>query len=273
MITACGGEAISKPAFNVTVQQLQSIVAAGRRAHDSDQEVAQQVASVTLTERLTDATLATLLDKAPGPDTTQELRIQADKSAFLLPPTAELPQAPKPAMNDQRLMIARAVNYTAGFIANLPDFICKRTVRRLDDNPLQPAKKTERWQKIWLRDSLVQQLTFNHGKESSAFQTMNGRVYRGKREVNGLVTTGEFGNMLAMMLIGKTGLKAWWNRWETVDGKRLAVFRYSVDQAHSQYAISYCCHQIKDSYGRIIPDTIVAAFGGELFLDPATGVI
>lgn len=273
MIAACGGEAAPKSTFDVTVQQLTAIVASGRSAHDSDEALAQKIAGVTLSERLTDATLAALLEKTPGPETTQELRIQADKSAFLQPPAAELPQAPKPAMSEQRLMIARAINYTAGFIANLPDFICTRTVRRLDDNPLLPSKKSERWQGIWSRDTLVQQLTFNHGKESSTFQMVNGHVYRGKREMNGLMTTGEFGNMLAMMLIGKTGLKAWWNRWENVDGKRLAVFRYYVDQAHSQYAISYCCHQIKDSYGRIIPATIVAAFGGELFFDPASGVI
>lgn len=273
MIVPSTGEAARKTTSDISVAQLQAMVAAARSAHDSDEDLAQKIAGVTLADRLSDATLAALLEKPTGPDTAQELRLQADKSAFLLPPSAELPQDPKPSMSEQRLMIARAINYTAGFVANLPDFICKRIVRRLDDNRIPPSNRAERWRKIWLRDTLVQQLTFNHGKESSAFEMVNGHVYRGKREVNGLVTTGEFGNMLAMMLLGKTGLRAWWNRWETVDGKRLAVFRYSVDRAHSQFAISYCCHLIKDSYGRIIPDTIVAAFGGELFLDPASGVI
>ena len=270
---SCGLKAADKNAQKTTVAQLEAVIEAAQAAGASDDTIAQKIVGLTLAERLTERTLTQLLQKGYGPYTAQELRIQSDKSAFLEPPSTELPQYPKPRLEEQRVMIAHAINYTANFIHTLPDFICTRTTQRLDDDPLRSGKKVGRWQKLRVRDTLVQQLTFNHGKESAAFQMVNGRPYRGKRALNGLVTSGEFGNMLAMMLLGKSGLKAWWSHWEIIEGKRVAVFHYAVDRAHSQYAISYCCHLIRDSAGRIVPETVVAAFTGELFLEPMTGTI
>ena len=270
---SCALKAAEKGAQKTTVAQLEAVIASAQAAGESDGAIAQRIIGLTLAERLTERALTALRQKGYGPYTSQELRIQSDKSAFLEPPAAELPQSPKPRLEEQRLIIARAINYTANFIHSLPDFICTRTTRRLDDDPQRTDKKAERWQKIRVRDTLVQQLTFNHGKESAEFRMVDGRPYRGKRALNGLVTSGEFGNMLAMMLLGKSGLKAWWGHWENIDGKQVAVFHYAVDQAHSQYAISYCCHLIRDSAGRIIPETVVAAFTGELFLEPATGAV
>lgn len=260
-------------AEKATVQQLQSALAAARAANEPDKQIAQKIEAMTLTERLTDATLAALLQSKTGPDTQQELQIQADRSAFLEPPTSELPNAPRPAMSDQRLMIAHAVNYTAGFIQALPNFICTEIIRRLDDDPTRPVKKSEKWKNIQLRDTLTEQLTFNHGEESSTFQMVNGRPYHGKQEIMGMVTRGEFGEMLSSMLLGRSGLKAWWSHWEIIGGKRLAVFHYAVDKAHSQYAVSYCCHEIKTPNGIKVPNTIFTAFRGELFLEPTTGKI
>lgn len=264
-------------AEKVTVRQLQTVIASAQAAGDSDGKIARRIDKMTLTERLTDATLSALLQVTPlkplGVETRRELQIQADRSAFLEPPVSELPDAPQPAMSGQKLMIARAINYTAGFIRNLPDFICTEVIRRLDDDPTRPRDKTEKWKHIRLRDTLVQQLTFNHGKESPLIQTVNGRPYDRKQEMMGMVTQGEFGNMLSLMLLGNSALKAWWSHWETIDGKRLAVFHYAVDRAHSQYAVSYCCHVIRSPRGNVLPSTITVAFRGEIFLDAASGKI
>ncbi len=256
-----------------TVQQMEAVITSAQAAGDTDGQIARKIDRMTLTERLTDATLAALLKKTPGTETARELQIQADRSAFGEPPASELPEAARPAISELRLMIARAVNYTSGFIHNLPDFICTEAIRRLDDDPTRPLEKAAKWKHIRVRDTLVQQLTFEHGRESTTVQMVNGRAYNGRQEMLGMVTRGEFGNMLSVMLLGKSGLKAWWSHWETLDGKRLAVFHYAVDRAHSTYAISYCCHVIQGPGGRAMPNTIITAFQGELFLEPASGTI
>ena len=262
-----------RAADKLTVQQLRIAIASAQAAGDSDREIARRIDKITLTERLTDATLAAIVRQIPGTETERELQIQADRSAFLEPPASEQVEAPRPAMEEQRLIIARTIRYTAGFIHGLPDFICTEVIRRLDDDPTRRSDKAEKWKHIRLLDTVVQQLTFNHGQESSVFQMVNGRPYRGKQALSGMVTRGEFGNMLGMMLLGNSDMKAWWSHWEMIDGKRLAVFHYAVDKAHSQYAVSYCCHEIRTPDGRILPSTIIVAFEGELFLDPATGTI
>ena len=79
--------------------------------------------------------------------------------------------------------------------------------------------------------------------------------------------------MLSAMFFGDSAMKAWWSRWEMVDGKQLAVFKYAVDRAHSSYAVNYCCKAIVGPGGSRFPNTIVVAFHGELFIDPVSGTI
>lgn len=263
----------SDAATTITVQQLEDALASARSEGRSDKKVAGTLAKVTLTERLTDSRLATLSGEAPGDETQEELHTLAAWSAFLLPPASELPTDAKPPISEQKLIIARATNYAAHFVHSLPNFICEEVIRRLDDNPLGERVEKTTWNQIRLRDTIVQQLTFYHGKESSVIRTVNGRADTDSPDMTGMSTRGEFGNMLSAMFFGDSAMKAWWSRWEMVDGKQLAVFKYAVDRAHSSYAVNYCCTAIVGPGGRRLPNTIVVAFHGELFIDPVSGTI
>jgi len=67
---------------------------------------------------------------------------------------------------------------------------------------------------------------------------VNGVAWKRKTPLGGLITYGEFGAILAAPF--GPG-KARWSHWETMDGKRMAVFTYSIDRAHSNYSLTWCC--------------------------------
>ena len=175
----------------VTLQQLEDILASARSEGKSDKKVAGTLAKVALTERLTDSRLATLSREAPGTETQEELHTLATWSAFLLPPASELPTDAKPPISEQKLIIARATNYAAHFVHSLPNFICEEVIRRLDDNPLGDRLEKTTWNQIRLRDTVVQQLTFYHGKESSVIRAVNGRADTDSPNMTGMSTRGE----------------------------------------------------------------------------------
>ena len=53
-----------------------------------------------------------------------------------------------------------------------------------------------------------------------------------------LVTEGEFGILLGSVLGPKSEAFFTWSRWETLRGKRLAVFDFSVDKQHSTLSLN-----------------------------------
>jgi hypothetical protein len=75
-------------------------------------------------------------------------------------------------------------------------------------------------------------------------------------------TEGEFGPLLANLFSDASDAQLKWNRWETVKGRRLAVFDYNIDKEHSQAKLG-------DSY---VHDVTVPT-AGSVFGDPSTGEI
>jgi len=89
-------------AKHISVAQLQQIMDAAAEANRSDAAVAQQLADVSLTERLSPATLTALESKSHGNMTNECLRVLADESAFLNPPASEILSRPTPGFGAQR---------------------------------------------------------------------------------------------------------------------------------------------------------------------------
>jgi hypothetical protein len=79
---------------SISVAELEQRLASDRGKPDV--EVAQQLSEFELTERLSTTALARLKSNSAGTKTSQELKILADQSAFLLPPAAEIPPNPAP---------------------------------------------------------------------------------------------------------------------------------------------------------------------------------
>jgi hypothetical protein len=90
-----------------------------------------------------------------------------------------------------------------------------------------------------------------------------------------------------------------WLRWETIDGKQIAVFTFAVEKKKTHYAVNYCCFPDTDTAGTIgfsksagqsagggssakgnlqtVSDwknfKANVGYHGELFVDPDSGVI
>jgi hypothetical protein len=241
----------------IDVGELESIVQAAGHADD---ETARYLAGSQLSERLTDEALTRLLRESPGPRTSGALQSLAAESAFLSAPEAEWPLQERPAIPEQRAIIDRAVEYATGYVRSLPDFLCTIETHRFDDAP-RPGDKTAPWGRFHPRDTIVSELTFESARESYAVRTVNGHPPRDNKPIGGLTTWGEFGPQMAELLLGKSGAGFRWNHVETLDGKRVAVFDYSVDAAHSRYVVSWCCGKA------------LVAYRGQVFINPDSGAV
>ena len=260
----------SRASTHVDVSRLARMLASESAGHHSDESVAHKISRLDLTERLTPSTLAHLAAHAPGPFTKDALQTLADLSVFLDPPPAELPQDPPPTPEEQKRILAEAGDYAARYIHDLPNFICATTTRRLDDDSFAPRDKADHWRRFVLRDTVVSQLSFNRGVESAVTQTVNGVPWDEHKPSEGMITGGEFGNMLTLVFLAASNANLTWLHWETFDGRRLAVFRYSVDLAHSRYTVVYDWigpHNEQLSRSARVP------FHGAIAIEPATGTI
>jgi VWFA-related protein len=252
----------------VTVRQLASMLASARASHLPDNEVAAQINGLELTERLTEPTLATLWSDQGGL-TKFALWVLAGKSAFLDPPAVELPAGQTPKLAEWTAILARAAEYTAGYVHNLPNFTCKQVIRRFQNNPyLALANPDAGVGALYGRDVVENTLTFNKGREFRQVLTVNGQAWKEKKSVNGLTTWGEFGSIIASVFVRGSAAKVEWSHWETVAARRVAVVNYVVDRRHSSFSLSWCCTPRSPS-----PRVVKVAYKGALFIEPSSGAV
>jgi len=261
------------PAISVTllgVRELRELIVSARAAGDSDADTAHKVGRVPLKERLTEAALADIRAIGLGPKTAGVLELLADVSEFL--PGVEAPGTAPLTPAEGEAVLAKAREFTANYIRNLPDFVCTRVIRRFDAAFVAgfDARSARRFYygailgALRLQDTISSEVSFYHGKESYAAQTVDGQAH--EQPVSGVITWGEFGGLLGSLLVGGANPKTEWSRWEVIDGKRVAVFRYSVDRQHSRYTVTWCCYHDRRR-------EISAGYRGELFIEPASGSV
>ncbi|MBZ5591126.1 MAG: hypothetical protein LAP39_02750 [Acidobacteriia bacterium] len=161
---------------------------------------------------------------------------------------------PDPAEQD-RLLTAMH-QYADQYVSNLPNFLCEQVTRQFE-----AGKKSNRWHK---GDTLTTTLTFHRGREQRKLALVNGKaVEPGQARRHGPLTTeGEFGILLSRVLGADSKAYFTWSRWETLRGKRLAVFDYSVDKQQSTLTLS-----LSDLAKATVPYT------GSVWGDPATGAV
>ncbi len=116
----------------ITVAQLEQALTAAHAAHRPDADIAREIGSLELSERLTEATLnrlAAYLDA--GSQAALALQLLADQSAFLDPPASELPSSAAPDDAAQQRMIEAARSYVAQTVPQLPNllFVANENVR------------------------------------------------------------------------------------------------------------------------------------------------
>ncbi|MCU1273928.1 MAG: hypothetical protein JWO48_1359 [Bryobacterales bacterium] len=162
--------------------------------------------------------------------------------------------APDPAEQDRLLTLMH--EYAAQYVSSLPNFLCVQETRQLE-----AGKKSNRWHK---GDTLTSTLAFNKGRELRTLDLVNGKPIEAgsRRWRTPLVTEGEFGILLSRVLGPKSEAFFTWNRWETVRGRRLAVFDFSVDKQHSTLTLN-----LSDLVKAIVP------YHGSVYADPPTGAV
>ena len=303
---------IALPAFavhRVTVDKLHSWLAAHNAPNHFDNDIARQISTLQLTERLTPATLAALKTEfAPGPKSSQALDLLADCSVILDPPPTDFASRPPPDAAALTAMIKATVHFVGTTLRQMPDFMATRITESYDDNDPLVAKgmpdTTEDPNLIAPHNLMIpvgtfsQHITYRDGREVPSESKEASQ--KPSEAPPGFSTRGEFGPVLSMVLLDASKGKLTWSHWEQFESRIVAVFHYQVPQTASHYAVDYCClsaGQDRPSGAIFVqagPNQAIhveansqfpganqindsyrgtPSYHGSIFLDPATGAI
>ena len=275
-------------AKRVTVAQLEETLTRATAAHKKDEDIARQVASMELSERLTDRTLGRLNTQfASGSQPAMALLLLADRSAFLDPPANELPTTPTPDPATQQKMLEAARGFAVDTLPNLPNLLATRTTFNFDDSP-QEVTKGGYLQRIGLHligSSKTEVSVRNERKNLSVSTGAASSPTQG-----GLMTWGEFGSTLLILLSDSAQGTTAWSHWEQTASGVVAVFHYEVPRTVSHYEIDTPVEHVQPNGGsnRWARTGGLAAmtassknatvhskpgYQGSLWIDPATGTI
>ncbi|MFZ0744240.1 MAG: hypothetical protein WAM85_07525 [Terracidiphilus sp.] len=255
----------------VTVKQLEALIV---NSHDaSEAELAHQLVGMQLTECLAGTKLAALAKSVRGKKSREALEVLAGESAFLAPPTDEIPSTPPPDIATQRQMISRTISYFNTAIPSLPDLFATRTTVQYHESA---PKSDQTWKDAFPDQSLHEgetataSIRFHDGKERAEEKFVKNAPQDPGSEH--LETIGTFGPILATVMTAATlpHSELEWSRWEQGENGRLAVFRYRVPQETSLFSAEFCCLAIDFDE---VPFRKPAPFHGEIAVDPSTGAI
>ena len=252
----------------VTVAQLEELLNTLHGA--SDAEVARQLSALELTESLSASKLASWTAAFHGKKTQQALTVLADKSAFVLPPFAEIPAVAPPDAVAQQRMIALVGDYLRDTLPKLPNYFADRTTVRYEEiAEFDAVHRRLLYEPLQMAESFKEAVLYRDGKEVAD----PGAAKRKKRKSNEpyLITYGTFGPALGFVrdAIAAPGGLAW-SRWEQSPTGLLAVFSYRIPVDKSLYQIAGCCLPDGDGTNGF---AIRAGYHGEIAIDPASGAI
>ena len=258
----------------ITVAQLEQALAAAQSKPDA--EIAQQLAGLELTERISSARLARLIAGLSGEKARQALMILADSAAFLNPPDSEIPIKPTPDPAETRRMLTQIVNYVNTTARQLPNLIAMRNTTGFEDRPQEDVQEsTGMTTLIFLPLHVVGKSSVSVTYRDRQEVVDEKAVKRGPK-IGGLTTTGEFGPILSKVVADALQGKITWSRWEQGAGGLEAVFHYAVPKDKSHYNVQFCC--VPDGFNsdrsailRVFNET--ASYHGEIAFDPASGAI
>jgi hypothetical protein len=276
-----------------TVAQFERGLTIACSAHKSDTDIAGKIGNTELTERLAETDLERL--KAlllPGSEAAIALQLLAEKSAFLDLPASALPSLAAPDEVAQQRMIGAARSYVAQTLPHLPNFLATRTINRFDDSP-QALKKGAWPVRAGLHrvDTSSREISVRDERENQP-PTQGSAVWA---QQIGLISGGEFGTTLGMILTDTLQGKISWGHWEQTDAGQAAVFQYEVPSAASHFELISTLQRQAAIEGFATPsgERGVAGIGvrpntdpsrtsivrtrppyhGSISLDPATGTI
>lgn len=232
----------------------------------SDSGAARALFALQLTERLSAVRLARLEAELPGNDSRRALRAVADRAAFLALPQEDIPALARPDEAKQRVLLARTAEYVKTAIPLLPDFLATETVEQFSDQKPGSRPKVggkdpdERLYPVAESSATVR---FLGGREE--VQGSAGPPEGAATMDNRLTVEGVFGPIFSVVQKDILPSNPAWSHWEQGERGPVAVFAYAVAKEKSHYVV-----QDAEGQGILAP---VAAYHGEIGVDPATGAI
>lgn len=257
-------------AQRVTVDQLDRVVTASQKK--ADKKVAGRLYEMELTQRLGEQKLAAFEAELPGPESRRALVALADQAVFLDPPPAETPNLAAPSIDEQRAMVAKAIDSVKATLHRLPDLFARRdTIRYEDDPPVLQVGNTDSksgtfmaYQPMHPVSRSIATALYRDGQE--VVQTSAEQKSGVNPAAIGLTTSGEFGPILATVFGDAAHGKLAWSHWEQGPKGNVAVFRFDVPKSASHYQVRFCC--VAQRVFEQFP-----AYHGEIMVDPASGTI
>jgi hypothetical protein len=260
----------------VGAAELIQIVAAAHNLPDAD--LAEKLTGVQLTDRLSGTRLADLTSRLPGDKSRLALMLIADQSIFLPSPADEMPvdAAPDAALVQQ--MLLKVVQYVNATVRQLPNLMATRFSNGFEDQPREDrmgrtgVESTFSLPLHWV-GSLKVEVTYRNRQET---EDKSVKVEKKGNGVAGLITGGEFGPILSIVLADAVKGKLVWTRWEKTSDGTMAVFHYQVPEDKSNYHVKFCCilagYELDGT-----PKAQVAnersAYHGDIVFSPADGSI
>ena len=234
-------------AQTLSVEKLVSFLKSSVDLKTPDGEVAKYLKNVKLSDKLTDRTIEELLAIGIGPKTRDALNVLRDRSASLsVAAAAPKPEGPKlppvPSAAEQAEIIREVREYALNYTKSLPNFLCTQVTRRkaAAEPGTRYAMRGATEPSFQTIDTLTIRLSYFEQKEDYKLILVNNSpTTQGYQSVGGATSTGEFGSLTLGIFEPSTKTHFEWDHWGTLRGKLVMVFRYEVDQSHSQWAIDY----------------------------------
>jgi hypothetical protein len=251
----------------VTAAQLEQQFAGA--AQQQDRDIAQRIARMQLTQRVSAARAQRMIVLLPGEKSREALTALADVSQFLDLPEEEVPRDAAPDKAAQKQMLSRTVDYVAATIHRLPDFLVMRHLTRFEDLEVKRGLDepvSVRARGFERKDRSTAKVVFREGRE--VVQPKSGQE---PLRQPGLTDYGIFGTLLGVVMADVLNGRAGFDHWEAGPNGRVAVFRYVVNERISHYSVNYCCYYGREGMLRSFHAT--PQYHGELAIDPETGAI
>jgi hypothetical protein len=248
-------------AKKITAQELKDMLTQMQEQKKNDDDVSTALKQVEMSEQLTPAMLNILGSLVPGQQSLAQVYILEARGSMLAAPAADIPADPAPDAATQKAILDKAADYVSKTYDQLPDVTATKTTIRFQDNMDTVAQSSG-------MHGSATDVSTSYGLASTAqyFRFINTADTpvesdkgvekfsvpkdKGPWGGNGMIVPEEPGPELNSALNEAQGAgKVTWLRWELVNGKKTAVFAYSVEKKKAHYAVNYCCYPDTDQAG------------------------
>lgn len=248
--------ALSTPAWggkSITVAQLGDLLHSLDQEKKSDAEIAASLQELELSEQLTRSAMSGFLGLVKGPLSTAEIYVLEARSADLAPPASDLPALPAPDTAAQKTILSRTETYVTRSYDQLPVLAATKTTLRFQDNTSAVASSSgigSSARDVVTSSGFTTTAAFVHYINATATPVL---IERGSEKkpaekdatrwgANGYIQVQDPAPGLGRVFkeVQAAGSLDWL-RWESIDGKQVAVFSFAVPGKKSKMDVDVCC--------------------------------